>query len=229
MVRILLFVATQNSMGHARFLGGVLQRSLCLSTESVKDYCPGVRPCTPHYPCFQAGLLSAVLLALCPPALLKHKADLLSPANREDIAQRLVSTFQAALLPHLCKVEERLHHLVRVQLPSLPPLPGPTRTFPGRHVTSVRLFQQQSLITCLYRTVPVADKHRSKLFGPNTSLDHKDQKVKQRFCSGIGYQQVILHSTPNSFSEHVRPSLGKSRGVGVPWWHSPHDCFLPRR
>lgn len=77
----------------------------------------------------------------------------------------------------------------------------------GSHVTSARLLQQQSFITCLLLTVLATEKHGSEYFSPVSSLEHKDQKVRQKFCSGTGYQQVNLHSTSNSFSERVHVCL----------------------
>lgn len=58
--------------------------------------------------------------------------------------------------------------------------------------------------------MPATDKHGSKRFSPNSSLDHKDQKVRQRFCSGTGYQQVNLHLTSNSFSGHIHHGWGRA-------------------
>lgn len=139
----------------------------------------------------------------------------------------LVSSFQAASLPHLCKdftTSQGFSHLLSSSSPHL----GPTRTLPGSLISSVRLLQQQSLVTCLCRAVPATAKHTSKYFSPSPSLDHKHQKFRQKLCTGTGYQPVNLHPTSNSFSEQGGGSTWQRGGVSVPRGTQARTHSLPQ-
>lgn len=139
----------------------------------------------------------------------------------------LVSSFQAALLPHLCKDFTILEGFSNLFSRSSPLL-GPTSTLPGSLITTVWLLQQQYLVTCLCRAVPATDKNTFEHFSPSSSLDHKHQKFRQGFCAGTGYQPANLHPTSNSFSEQVDGSMWQKGGVSVPRGTPSHTHSLPQ-
>jgi len=156
----------------------------------VKAYSPRVRLCIPHYPCFQADLLAwtpyrhaAGRSSTCPPALLKCKADLLSPGNREDVTQA-AAWFQVSrqLYSHACAKWKRdfiifwgFRYLL-LSSSSLPPLLVPTRT----------LLHQQSYHLPVQNCTSYRQT-RIRVLQSQYSLGHKSEKVREWFCSGAGY------------------------------------------